>query len=289
MKVFVAGKCGLCAGVKNAINLAEEVLRRENEVFSLGPIIHNNDVVNKLSAMGLHTVDDIEDIHCGTVLVRSHGAAPAQIEKLKAKGLNIIDATCVLVKRVQKIASELEKEGYTLVVMGNKDHPEVRAVVGCVNHATVVADENDLEKLPVDGSLGVICQTTQSPEYFARMLSAICRRGFSRLKAINTLCREAVKRQQSAMELCRKVDIMFVLGGLDSANTRKLAELCRRYNSRTYHLQNWNEFDKSELATQLSSSKPGKKTAGVTAGASTPEWIISEFVEKLEAFESDAE
>jgi 4-hydroxy-3-methylbut-2-enyl diphosphate reductase len=279
MEVFVAEKCGFCAGVKSAISLAEEVLHGQDVVYSLGPIIHNNDVVNKLSAMGLRMIEDIEDIYSGTVLIRSHGAAPAQIDKLKAKGLQIVDATCVLVKRVQQIAVELEKEGYTVVVMGNKDHPEVKAVVGCVKDATIVADEKDLDKLPVDGSLGVICQTTQSPEYFSRMLSAICNRGFSRLKAINTLCKEAVKRQQSAVDLCKKVDIMFVLGGLDSANTRKLAELCRRHNSQTYHLQNWDEFGKSKLA--------GKKTAGVTAGASTPEWIITEFVEKLRAFEPD--
>ena len=279
MEVFVAEKCGFCAGVKSAISLAEEVLLGQDVVYSLGPIIHNNDVVNKLSQMGLRTVGDIEDISCGTVLIRSHGAAPAQIDKLKAKGLQIVNATCVLVKRVQQIAVELEKEGYTVVVMGNKDHPEVKAVVGCVKDATIVADEKDLDKLPVDGSLGVICQTTQSPEYFSRMLSVICNRGFSRLKAINTLCKEAVKRQQSAVDLCKKVDIMFVLGGLDSANTRKLAELCQRHNSQTYHLQNWDEFDKSKLV--------GKKTAGVTAGASTPEWIITEFVEKLRAFEPD--
>ena len=279
MEVFVAEKCGFCAGVKSAISLAEEVLHGQDVVYSLGPIIHNNDVVNKLSAMGLRMIGDVEDIYSGTVLIRSHGAAPAQIDKLKAKGLQIVNATCVLVKRVQQIAVELEKEGYTVVVMGNKDHPEVKAVVGCVKDATIVADEKDLDKLPVDGSLGVICQTTQSPEYFSRMLSAICNRGFSRLKAINTLCKEAVKRQQSAVDLCKKVDIMFVLGGLDSANTRKLAELCQRHNSQTYHLQNWDEFDKSKLA--------GKKTAGVTAGASTPEWIITEFVEKLRAFEPD--
>ncbi len=279
MEVFVAEKCGFCAGVKSAISLAEEVLHGQDVVYSLGPIIHNNDVVNKLSAMGLRMIGDVEDIYSGTVLIRSHGAAPAQIDKLKAKGLQIVDATCVLVKRVQQIAVELEKEGYTVVVMGNKDHPEVKAVVGCVKDATIVADEKDLDKLPVDGSLGVICQTTQSPEYFSRMLSVICNRGFSRLKAINTLCKEAVKRQQSAVDLCKKVDIMFVLGGLDSANTRKLAELCQRHNSQTYHLQNWDEFDKSKLA--------GKKTAGVTAGASTPEWIITEFVEKLRVFEPD--
>lgn len=117
MEVFVAEKCGFCAGVKNAISLAEEVLRGEDIVYSLGPIIHNNDVVNKLSAMGLRMVDGIEDISSGTVLIRSHGAAPAQIDKLKAKGLQIVNATCVLVKRVQQIAVELEKEGYMVVVM----------------------------------------------------------------------------------------------------------------------------------------------------------------------------
>jgi 4-hydroxy-3-methylbut-2-enyl diphosphate reductase len=161
------------------------------------------------------------------------------------------------------------------VVIGNKDHPEIKAVVGSADDVTVVGDESDLHKLPVDSKLGILCQTTQSPEYFSRMLCAICRHGFAELKAINTLCKEAVKRQKSAVELCKKVDIMFVLGGLESANTRKLAELCRLHNQHTYHLQNLSELDKSILSS--------KRTAGVTAGASTPEWIISEFVEYLRA------
>ncbi len=278
MEVHVAQKCGFCAGVKNAISTAEDVLQNQENVYCLGSIIHNNDVVNKLSDMGLRTVDEMEDISSGTVLIRSHGAAPAEIDKLKNKGLNIIDATCVLVKRVQKIAIELESQGYKVVVLGNKDHPEIKAVVGCVSDFIVVADEQDVHKLPTESRLGVICQTTQSPQYFSRMLAAISNHGFRELKAINTLCKEAIKRQQAAIDLCRKVDIMFVLGGLDSANTRKLAELCRRYNEQTYHLQNWSEFDKAQLG--------GKKSAGVTAGASTPEWIIAEFVEKLESYKS---
>jgi len=277
MQVFVADKCGFCAGVRNAISTAEKVLSEKCEVYSFGPIIHNNDVVNKLAAKGLHTVDDLDNISTGTVLIRSHGAAPAQIEELKAKGFQIIDATCVLVKRVQQIAAELEKDGYKVVVLGNKEHPEVKAVVGCVSDVTVVADQTDLDKLPQNGKLGIVCQTTQSPEYFANMLQAISKRGFNEIKAINTLCREAIRRQQSAVELCQKVDIMFVLGGLQSANTRKLAELCRKYNDQTYHLQNWRDFDKNNLF--------GKKTAGVTAGASTPQWIIAEFVDRLTEFE----
>jgi len=278
MKVIVAQKCGFCHGVKNAINMAEKILTQEKQVYSLGPIIHNKDVVERLAKAGLKTVDSVDEISSGTVLIRSHGAAPEQIARLKEKGLNIVDATCVLVKRVQQIASELESDGYKVVVIGNKDHPEVQAVVGCGRDVVVVADESDLHKLGKNGKLGIVCQTTQSPEYFSKMVGAIAKGDFNELKVINTLCKEAIKRQEAAVELCKQVDIMFVLGGLESANTCKLAELCKKYNNQTFHLQNWNELDKNILS--------GKNIAGVTAGASTPEWIIAEFVENLAAFDA---
>ncbi len=276
MKVIVAEKCGFCHGVRNAISMAEKILAQENDVYSLGPIIHNKNMVERLAKSGLKTVNKVEEIRSGTVLIRSHGAAPEQIAKLKEKGVNIVDATCVLVKRVQHIAGELERDGYKVVIIGDENHPEVRAVVGCTEDAVVIADESDLHKLPENARLGLVCQTTQSREYFSRMLGAIARGSFSELKVINTLCQEAIKRQQSAVQLCKQVDIMFVLGSLESANTRKLAELCKKYNSETFHLQNWNELDKNILF--------GKNVAGVTAGASTPEWIIAEFVKNLEAF-----
>ncbi len=282
MKVIVAEKCGFCHGVRNAISIAEKILvykeGRENDVYSLGPIIHNKDMVERLAKSGLKTVNKVEEIQSGTVLIRSHGAAPEQIAKLKGKGVNIVDATCVLVKRVQHIAEELARDGYKVVIIGDQNHPEVRAVVGCARDAIVIADESDLHKLPENAKLGIVCQTTQSPEYFSRMLGAIAGGSFSELKVINTLCQEAIKRQESAVQLCKQVDIMFVLGSLESANTRKLAELCKKYNSETFHLQNWNELDKNILF--------GKNVAGVTAGASTPEWIIAEFVENLEAFDT---
>ena len=273
MEVFVAEKCGFCHGVRNAIRMAEEILEQEDEVYSLGPIIHNPDVVERLAQCGLKTVNTVEECQSGTVLIRSHGAAPEQIKKLIQKGLHIVDATCVLVKRVQRIAAELESEGYKVVVIGEENHPEVRAVVGCVKDVVVVADESDLYKLPVNARLGVICQTTQNPDHFGRMLGAMGRCCFSELKVINTLCKESMKRQESAVQLCKQVDIMFVLGGLESANTRRLAELCKKVNEQTYHLQSWSELDKGVLS--------GKKKAGVTAGASTPDWIIDEFVNNL--------
>ncbi|MHC4691654.1 MAG: 4-hydroxy-3-methylbut-2-enyl diphosphate reductase [Planctomycetota bacterium] len=277
MKVIVAEKCGFCHGVKNAISTAEKILAKENEVYCLGPIIHNKDVVERLAKAGLKTVNEVEEVQSGTVLIRSHGAAPLQIARLKEKGVNIVDATCILVKRVQHIAGEFEKDGYKVVIIGDENHPEVQAVVGCTKEAVVIADESDLHKLPENAKLGIVCQTTESPDHFGRMLGAIGGGRFREMKVINTLCVEAIKRQQSAVELCKEVDIMFVLGGLESANTRRLADLCKEENSETYHLQNWNGLDKQRLL--------GKKIAGVTAGASTPEWIIAEFVSNLQAFE----
>jgi len=278
VKVIVAEKCGFCPGVKNAISVAEKILAQESDVYSLGPIIHNKDVVERLAKAGLKTVNRAEEIQSGTVLIRSHGIVPEQIAKLKEKDLNIVDATCVLVKRVQEIAKELSEAGYKVVVIGDENHPEIQAVVGCAEDVVVIGDESDLYKLGKNGKLGIVCQTTQSPEHFSKMLCAIAKEGFSELKVINTLCKEAIERQKSAVELCKQVDIMFVLGGLDSANTRKLAELCKEYNNQTFHLQNWSEFDKKAIL--------GKETAGVTAGASTPEWIIAEFVGNLKAFDA---
>jgi (E)-4-hydroxy-3-methyl-but-2-enyl pyrophosphate reductase len=280
MRVLVAEKCGFCPGVRHAIRTAEKVLAQappREPVYCLGPIIHNEDVVERLAGAGLRTVASVDEIDSGTVLIRSHGVAPRELERLRRKGLQIVDATCVLVKRVQQIAQQFEEEGYEVVIIGEENHPEVQGVMGCVKNVVVVAEEKDLHRLPSDGRWGIVCQTTQSPENFGRMLGAIGQAGFRELKVINTLCKEAVKRQESAIALCRKVDIMFVLGGLHSANTRRLAELCRDHNRQTFHLQNWDELDKGILS--------GKNIAGVTAGASTPSWVIDEFVKRLEAFD----
>jgi 4-hydroxy-3-methylbut-2-enyl diphosphate reductase len=280
MKVLVAAKCGFCPGVRNAISTAEKVLAEvgpQEQVYSLGPIIHNEDVVERLANAGLRTVTSADEIDSGTVVIRSHGVAPQELDRLRAKNLRIVNATCVLVRHVQEIAKQLEEEGYEVVIIGEENHPEVQGVMGCVRHMVVVAEEGDLDKLPSGRRLGIVCQTTQSPEHFGRMLGAIGRGSFRELKVINTLCKEAIKRQESAIALCKEVDVMFVLGGLHSANTRRLAELCKKHNNATFHLQNWDELDKNVLF--------GKQVAGVTAGASTPNWVIDEFVKHLECFD----
>jgi 4-hydroxy-3-methylbut-2-enyl diphosphate reductase len=279
VKVIVAKKCGFCPGVRNAISTAEQLLEEASDaenVCSLGPVIHNRDEVKRLEQAGLTVVESLDDIQGGRVLIRSHGAAPSQFDRIKENGAQIVDATCVLVKRLQKIAKQLEDEGLQVIIIGEENHPEVQAVVGGLKQAIVIATEKDLAKIPDGSKLGIVSQTTQSPEHFSDMLGAIARGNFRELRAINTLCKESRKRQEAAVKLCKEVDIMFVLGGLHSANTARLAEMCQRFNAYTYHLQSWNDLDTALLAH--------KSLAGVTAGASTPAWIIDDFVKHLDAW-----
>jgi len=284
MKVTLAEKCGFCPGVRNAISTAEQLLKEASnteDVCSLGPVIHNRDEVQRLEQEGLTVVESLDDIQGGSVLIRSHGAAPNQFERIKENGAHIVDATCVLVKRLQKIARQLEDDGLQVIIIGEENHPEVHAVVGGLKHAIVIATEKDLAKIPDGAKLGIVSQTTQSPEQFSTMLGAIARGSFRELRVINTLCKESRKRQEAAVTLCKEVDIMFVLGGLHSANTARLAEMCQKFNPNTYHLQSWADLDTTLLAH--------KSRAGVTAGASTPDWIIDDFVKHLDAWGDPAE
>lgn len=278
MKVKVAAKCGFCPGVRRAISTAEDILSAQGDqdcVFSLGPVIHNRDEVKRLEKEGLKVVQSMDEVDRGTVLIRSHGAAPDQLDQLKHKGAEIVDATCVLVKRLQSIAKDLEESGYQVVIIGDQDHPEVQAVVGGLKQALVIAKVEDISRIPRGSKLGIVSQTTQDPAHFGLMLGTIGQGSFRELRVINTLCKESRKRQEAALKLCQEVDVMFVLGGLHSANTKRLAEMCRKHNQHTYHLQGWQDLNPDTLAE--------KKTAGVTAGASTPDWIIDEFVRNLEA------
>jgi len=267
-------------GVERAIEAAEETLaRRGGEISSLGEIIHNSQVVEHLAAKGLKVAKDPDSV-TGTVLIRSHGEGPEVLEALRARGVEIIDATCVLVKRAQKIVAQLKEEGYRVVVVGQASHPEVRGVCGYAPDVVCVDGPDDLDLLPGGGKLGVICQTTHSLEHFGRMVGRIVARGYTEVKVVNTLCNEVRNRQQAAVMLAREVDVMFVLGGLQSANTRQLARLCLEQDVPTHYLENWDGF-RAEMAA-------GKKVAGITAGASTPKWVVEEFAENLRAFEPGA-
>ncbi len=151
MEVILAEKCGFCLGVKNAIMLAKQTLAQNSNVFSLGSIIHNQQVVEELAQAGLKTVDTVDDIASGTVLIRSHGATRQQLERIKEKKLELIDATCVLVKRLQKISHTLNEDGYKVVIIGDETHPEVQAIVGYADNVAVIGSETDLHKLSGHG------------------------------------------------------------------------------------------------------------------------------------------
>jgi len=284
MQVKLARKRGFCFGVEDAIELVERTLQ-ENEpgrVVALGPVIHNRQVVERLEEAGLNQSADIEGLAPNTtVLIRSHGAGPEIYDRAREKTLKIVDATCVLVKRAQTVVRQLHEEGYQVVMIGDANHPEVRGVLGYAPNVIVIDSEAGLDDvLPARARLGIVAQTTHAPEHVAQMIGAIARRPFRELRVVNTLCLEVVRRQEAAVELAREVDVMFVLGGLHSANTRELAALCSQAGVRTYHLETWSQF-KTEMVE-------GCHVAGITAGASTPDFIIDKFAEELGAFEPNA-
>jgi 4-hydroxy-3-methylbut-2-enyl diphosphate reductase len=279
MQVKMATSRGFCFGVEDAIEIAEAAVAEHGagSVVALGPVIHNKQVVSKLEEAGLNQSGDLETIDpSDVVLIRSHGASPETMQRAKDRGLEIVDATCVLVKRAQNVVKQLHEEGYHVVMIGDPEHPEVKGVIGYAPNVTVVDRGSDLdEALPYKERLGIVAQTTHSPEHVAGMIAEILKRPYREVKIVNTLCLEVTRRQEAAIALCREVDVMFVLGGLHSANTREMARLCTDAGTDTYHIETWEQFDPSMVV--------GKKVAGVTAGASTPEWVIAEFVGNLEA------
>jgi len=281
MQVKLARKHGFCFGVEDAIELAETLLKQKgNEnIVALGPVIHNKQVVAKLEQAGLNQSAELDSIPPGTsVLIRSHGATPEVLQQAHERNLKIVDATCVLVKRAQNVVRQLHEEVYQVVMIGDRNHPEVQCVIGYAPNVIVVDRKEDLSALPKHGKLGIVAQTTHAPEHVGEIVGIMVSMPYRELKVVNTLCLEVIRRQQAAVELAREVDVMFVLGGLHSANTRELARLCQEEGVETYHLETWEQF-RPEMAR-------GKSIAGVTAGASTPEWVIQEFVEKLQSVET---
>ncbi len=279
MLVKLATARGFCFGVEDAIELAEAAVAEHGagNVVALGPVIHNRQVVTKLERAGLNQSGELDTIGATqAVLIRSHGAPPETFAIAQSRNLHVVDATCVLVKRAQNVVKQLHEEGYHVVMIGDPEHPEVRGVIGYAPQVTVIDRGTDLEAaLPYKERLGIVAQTTHSPEHVADMIADILRRPYREVKIVNTLCLEVTRRQEAAMALCAEVEVLFVLGGLHSANTREMARLCQDAGTQTYHVETWDQFDPSMVKD--------KTVAGVTAGASTPEWVIEDFVRHLEA------
>ncbi|MGQ9511908.1 bifunctional 4-hydroxy-3-methylbut-2-enyl diphosphate reductase/30S ribosomal protein S1 [Thermodesulfitimonas sp.] len=289
MEVKRAAAAGFCFGVKRAIELALQA-RAENagRIFTLGPLIHNPQVVRLLAEKGIEVVQDLAAAAAGTLVIRSHGVDPEVLAAAQELGLKVVDATCPFVKRAQELARNLTEQGYTVVVVGDREHPEVRGIVGWAGgRAQVVEGPEEAVRLPFFPRVGVIAQTTQPLDNFEAVVAVLRRRLVeeaeerpSELRVFSTICHATAERQQAARELAAQVDVMVVVGGYDSANTRKLAAICRESGTPTYHI---------ETADQLKSEWfAGARVAGLTAGASTPDWIIEEVERRMKELAENA-
>lgn len=275
MEIRLAKGAGFCFGVKRAIRLTYVVLEKaEGPVYTLGPLIHNPQVVRELESKGIRVVEDLDKIHSGILILRSHGVPLTLHRKAVRRGLKVVDAICPRVKRVQRLALRLKREGHRVVLIGEADHPEVTSILESVGAADVLESNDSVNLLPRVKRMGVIAQTTQEMGHFRRMVAALIEKA-DELRIYNTICEASIRMQKESMNLARGVDIMIVVGGYNSANTRRLVEVCRPIVD-TYHIEEAREIDKDWLA--------GKERIGVTAGASTPPWIIDEVLESLRSY-----
>lgn len=274
MKVYLAKHRGFCYGVKRAVELAEATANSTENVHTLGPIIHNPQVVGRLADQGIAVAEDLSQIKDGKVIIRSHGVGPRIYDEAKASGLEIVDATCPHVKKAQQAAAELLVEGYKVVVVGERYHPEVKSIVEwSKNTATVIETTEEAQNLPFTARIGVVVQTTFAGRDFDAIV-AILKAKCDEFRIERTICNATEARQGAAVELARTVDIMIIIGGKNSANTSRLAELCHEVCRKVFHIETAQELKKEWFEDV--------KTAGVTAGASTPDWIIKEVVQTME-------
>jgi len=273
MKLYIAKSAGFCFGVKRAIELALQATQKNSEkLYTLGPLIHNPQAVDHLKASGIKVRDRIEKIPGGTVIFRSHGVSLKDLKRAKEKKLHIVDATCPIVKRAQFYANYLHRQGYNLLIVGEAHHPEVEAIKSYLDKGVVVDDVKMVEKLGPWEKLGIIAQTTQSFNLFKEIVAACLERA-KEVRVFNTICHATMIRQKEALEIAKKVDCMIVVGGYNSGNTQRLAAICREIQPRTYHIETAKELVPRWLAR--------RERIGLTAGASTPSWIIKEVEQEI--------
>jgi 4-hydroxy-3-methylbut-2-en-1-yl diphosphate reductase len=277
MRVEVAKYAGVCYGVERALKLAEEAAVAGGVVHTLGPLIHNPQAVGALRDRGVIVANTLDDAPEGTLVIRSHGVDPAIIDDARAKGLDVVDATCPHVSKAHEAAEELKRGGYTVVIVGEADHPEVEGIMAHAGgEALVVSTAAELpERLP-SRRVGIVVQTTQSLSRLREVVDAILQRA-SEVRVFNTICSATGKRQQSAQELAENVDVIVVVGGHNSGNTTRLADICLAVNPRVHHVETADELEPSWFE--------GAQTVGVTAGASTPDEQMQGVIRAIEAME----
>ena len=281
-EIVMAERAGFCFGVKRAVDAILEALtagkmeRAETEraVWTIGMPIHNPQEVARLRTMGLRVAKDASEVPPGVkVLIRAHGESRAVLDELRGKGVCVIDTTCPFVRRAQDLASSLSGEGYHIVLLGDRNHPEIRSIMGYVDGGLdVVADEAEAERLPKRARVALISQTTQQEERLSSVAAVLVRRA-GELRVCNTICRATMERQDAVRALVGRVDGVVLIGGRESANTGKLRNIAETNGLGVLWIESAEELDRGWFE--------GRQRIGIAAGASTPEWLITEISNKI--------
>lgn len=274
MKVNLARSAGFCFGVKDAVDIALETASKEKNVFMLGDIVHNASVVEMIDQAGVKVIKDLSEVEGGTLLLRAHGTKPEIYEEAKRRGFKIVDATCPMVLEIHEIVKELEHEGYRIVIVGDHRHDEVVGIAGQVKYPIVVSNPEEAKAISRIRKMGVVVQSTQNIDNVSRIISQLvykCRE----MKFINTICGPTIAHQNEIRKMPLENDVMIIVGSFTSANTCRLTQISRELNPRTCQVETADDV-KAEWFENAES-------VGISAGASTPDWIIDEVVRGVEA------
>ena len=280
MKIIIADNCGFCYGVKRAVEMALKTVKDKNKVATLGPLIHNPQMIELLARKGVGCLDKLKDFPVeSTVILRSHGVGPDIYEQTKKMNLNVIDATCPNVLSAQKRVRQLADDGYLPIIIGEKKHPEVQSILAWAGElGCVVESIDDIKDVPPAARYGVVVQTTFESDKFEKILAAIQSEHKGQYKVERTICNATAKRQASAVELAKRSDAVFVIGGRNSANTRHLYDIVKEKCNKSFHIETADDIS-IEMIKDCN-------TIGITAGASTPDWLIKEAIHKMETMET---
>jgi 4-hydroxy-3-methylbut-2-enyl diphosphate reductase len=275
VNIITAKRAGFCFGVKRAIDISFDIAKQMPDgIYTLGPIIHNPQVIEKLKTEGilpLNDINDIQDKEIKALIIRTHGIPHQIYNKISSKNFRLIDATCPFVKNAQHYAKLLKDNGYQVVILGDSSHPEVKGILSYAGDDAIVVDENT--RLPrLKTKVGIVVQTTQPVEALKSVLSNIIEH-VKEVKVYNTICNSTALRLKETAAMARKVDVMIVVGGKNSANTTQLALLCTSLSVRTYHIETEKELRKQWFENT--------QKIGITAGASTPDWIIKKVEKRI--------
>ncbi|MBM4444498.1 MAG: 4-hydroxy-3-methylbut-2-enyl diphosphate reductase [Chloroflexi bacterium] len=279
MDIEKASETGFCFGVKRALRILEETIAEHGTVETLGPVVHNQQVVDRFAQLGARAVERADQIAGGVAVIPSHGVSPDVLEDLASRGLKVVDTTCPNVRRAQSAARDLSQAGVWVVIYGDPRHPEVKGILGWAGHKGVATlDSRTVTDLPdLPSHLGLLSQTTRNSAQYAGFVGSITGEVLSRvdeLRVINTLCNITKRRQAAALELARRVSLMIVVGGRHSANTRCLADMCSSTGTETHLVETAGDIDGAWLE--------GQSAIGVTTGTSIPDGVIDEVMLKLE-------